>query len=66
MNKWSCLRGKVSFVVKCQLNSINGDTDKCQVYDFDLEGAPDPTKPSDFKKLGYCGAHIVLIRKSSS
>ena len=31
-----------------------------QVYDFDLEGAPDRTNPKISKNLGYCGADIVL------
>ena len=36
-------------------NDTNG-----HVYDFDIEGAPDLTKLSDFKRLCYCRADIVL------
>ena len=38
--------------------SCNGSSG--QVCDFDLEGAPDPMNPKMSKKLGYCGADIVL------
>ena len=31
-----------------------------QVYDFDLEGAPDPMNPKNSKNLLYCGTDIVL------
>ena len=30
------------------------------MYDFDLERASDPMNPKMSKKLGYCGADIVL------
>ena len=38
--------------------SCNGSSS--QVYDFDLEGVPDPMNPKISKKLGYCGADIFL------
>ena len=36
-------------------NSISG-----MLYDFELEGAPDPLRPPQEEVLGYCGADIVL------
>lgn len=30
------------------------------LYDFDLDGAPDPNKVEIIDKIGYCGADIVL------
>ena len=67
MNKWFLSREE-SFLRRYMPNkphkwgfkifSCNGYSG--QVYDFDLEGAPDPMNPKMFRKLGYCGADIVL------
>ena len=30
------------------------------LYDFELEGAPDPARKEQVEELGYCGADIVM------
>ena len=45
---------------KCGFKIFSCGGSRGQMYDFDLERAPDLMNPKISKNLGYCGADIVL------